>query len=101
MASTGKRVFFSKGAPLTLPGMTSTKGHSDQSRLAIQVPSFHRSFYQGSAAASPNVFQTFIRVKTSQSDAAAQRTLSETQRPEATASRLKSSVIPSPPGDSR
>jgi hypothetical protein len=30
-------VFFSNGAPLTLPGMTSTKGQSDQSRLAVAM----------------------------------------------------------------
>src|ERR1700674_3307525 len=43
MASTGKRVFLSSGAPLTLPGMTSTKGQSDQSRVAVAMicaPSF-------------------------------------------------------------
>src|SRR5580692_5117152 len=48
MASTGKRVFLSSGAPLTLPGMTSTKGQSDQSKVAMLVPSFHRSLLAGS-----------------------------------------------------
>src|SRR5580704_2436166 len=31
MASTGRRVFLSSGAPLTFPGTTSTSGQSDQS----------------------------------------------------------------------
>jgi hypothetical protein len=41
MASTGKRVFFNNGAPLTLPGMTSARGHSDQSSFAM--PAFYRN----------------------------------------------------------
>jgi hypothetical protein len=44
MASTGKRVFLSNGAPLTLPGMTSTKGQSDQSRVVMFYRLFHVSF---------------------------------------------------------
>src|ERR1700730_17726029 len=35
MADTGIRVPFKTHAPLTLPGMLSTAGHFDQSRLAI------------------------------------------------------------------
>ncbi len=42
-ASTGRRVLLSSGTPLTLPGMTSTKEHSDQSKVTftmICIPPF-------------------------------------------------------------
>ena len=43
IAETGMRVPLSTHAPLTLPGMLSTTGHWDQSRLAMLLPSLHRS----------------------------------------------------------
>lgn len=39
---TGIRVSLNTHAPLTLPGILSTAGHLDQSRLAMIVASFHR-----------------------------------------------------------
>src|SRR5580704_10084820 len=39
MASTGRRVFLSSGAPLTFPGTTSTSGQSDQSSAVMFLPS--------------------------------------------------------------
>src|ERR1700734_826491 len=58
MASTGKRVFLSSGAPLTLPGITSTKGQPDQSRLAMLIASFHRSLSaQDISAVTPRMRQ--------------------------------------------
>src|SRR5450631_1278545 len=44
IAATGTRVPLNTHAPLRLPGMLSTAGHCDQSRLAMFIPSFHRSF---------------------------------------------------------
>jgi hypothetical protein len=41
--ATGNQVSLNTHAPLTLPGMLSTAGHRDQSRVAMFVPSFHRS----------------------------------------------------------
>src|SRR6266849_5655559 len=40
---TGVRVPRSTHAPLTLPGMLSTAGHCDQSRVAIFLPYFYGS----------------------------------------------------------
>src|SRR5258707_14952721 len=59
MASTGRRVFLSSGAPLTLRGMISTKGQSDQSGAAMFVPSFHHSLYHtySSEGARPTIIR--------------------------------------------
>jgi hypothetical protein len=43
--ATGKRVPGNTHAPLTLPGMLSTAGHWDQSRVAIGLLSFHRCLF--------------------------------------------------------
>jgi hypothetical protein len=43
MSLTGVREFRNVQAPLTLPGMLSTAGHCDQSRIALFLPSFHHS----------------------------------------------------------
>src|SRR5580658_4785504 len=42
---TGVRVSRNTHAPLRLPGMLSTAGHCDQSRVAITLLSFHRSLF--------------------------------------------------------
>src|SRR5271168_5113057 len=42
--ATGIRVSLNTHAPLTFPGMLSTAGHWDQSRIAIFVASLHRSW---------------------------------------------------------
>src|SRR6266702_1330986 len=47
IADTGIRVPFKTHAPLTLPGMLSTAGHCDQSRVAISLPSFYRNCLAG------------------------------------------------------
>jgi len=41
--ATGIRVSLNTHVPLTLPGMLSTAGHWDQSRVVIFLPSSHRS----------------------------------------------------------
>src|SRR5664279_2113959 len=43
--ATGIRVPLNTHAPLRLPGMLSTAGHWDQSRVAMFLSSFHRSLF--------------------------------------------------------
>src|SRR5258706_11450563 len=43
--ATGMRVSLNTHAPLTLPGMLSTAGHCDQSRVAMFLPPFHRKLF--------------------------------------------------------
>src|SRR5260221_12517029 len=51
--ATGIRVSLNTHAPLTLPGMLSTAGHWDQSRIAMFVPPFIAAFFHNSDAGHP------------------------------------------------
>src|SRR5438132_262380 len=50
--ATGMRVSRNTHAPLTLPGMLSTVGHWDQSRVAMFLPPFIVAFYYSSSSTS-------------------------------------------------